>query len=191
MKGLLTAPTDGAIARKKRSRLERSFGGYATGLQVEILALGYPTRMIAVGDKGPFARRLEKRSNRSLCCGSWSVPVRALDTNCGRRLAQGQFTGIARSGHPTASRENFWLMRRQSRWTNSTSHPITRHGIQVNGHLICRISRRNCVFQLADLRRVLMLPFDLLARRRPSAKRRTNRPCSWPRGRRGSATDRP
>jgi hypothetical protein len=31
-----------------------------------------------------------------------------------------------RSGHPTASRENFWLMRRQSRWTNSTSHPIVR-----------------------------------------------------------------
>src|SRR5271169_68193 len=49
----------------------------------------------------------------------------------------------------------------------------TRHGIQVNDHFICSISRRNWVFQLADLRRVLMLPLDLLARRRPSAKRRT------------------
>jgi hypothetical protein len=48
-----------------------------------------------------------------------------------------------------------------------------RHGIQVNDHFICRISRRNWVFQLADFRRVLMLPLDLLARRRPSAKRRT------------------
>ena len=49
----------------------------------------------------------------------------------------------------------------------------SRHGIQVNDHFICRISRRNWVFQLADFRRVLMLPLDLLARRRPSAKRRT------------------
>src|ERR1700677_3423159 len=49
----------------------------------------------------------------------------------------------------------------------------SRHGIQVNDHFICSISRRNWVFQLADLRRVLMLPLDLLARRRPSAKRRT------------------
>src|SRR3984957_2434820 len=49
----------------------------------------------------------------------------------------------------------------------------TRHGIQVYGYFICRISRWNWVFQLADFRRVLMLPLDLLARRRPSAKRRT------------------
>src|SRR5271163_1158094 len=53
------------------------------------------------------------------------------------------------------------------------SYGDPRHGIQVNDHFICRISRRNWVFQLADFRRVLMLPLDLLARRRPSAKRRT------------------
>jgi hypothetical protein len=54
-----------------------------------------------------------------------------------------------------------------------TGQRKARHGIQVNDHFICSISRRNWVFQLADLRRVLMLPLDLLARRRPSAKRRT------------------
>ena len=48
-----------------------------------------------------------------------------------------------------------------------------RHGFQVNGHFICRISRRKSVFQLADFLRVLTLPLDLLARTRPSAKRRT------------------
>ena len=48
-----------------------------------------------------------------------------------------------------------------------------RHGIQVNGHWSCRISSRNCGFQLALLRRVLTLPLRLLARTRPRAKRRT------------------
>src|SRR5271167_3142842 len=49
----------------------------------------------------------------------------------------------------------------------------SRHGFQVNGHFICRIWRRKSVFQLADFRRVLTLPFDLSARMRPSEKRRT------------------
>jgi len=47
-----------------------------------------------------------------------------------------------------------------------------RLGIQVNGHLSCRIWRRKPGFQPALLRRVLTLPFDLLARTRPRAKRR-------------------
>src|SRR6202035_2579524 len=51
-----------------------------------------------------------------------------------------------------------------------------RHGIQVNGHLSGRISRRKAGFQPAFLRRVLTLPFDLLARTRPRAKRRTLAP---------------
>ncbi len=45
-------------------------------------------------------------------------------------------------------------------------------GIQVNGYPICRISRRNLVFQLADFLRVLTLPLFLLARMSPSEKRR-------------------
>src|ERR1019366_5783672 len=48
----------------------------------------------------------------------------------------------------------------------------TRLGIQVNGHLSCRIWRRKPGFQPALLRRVLTLPFDLLARTRPRTKRR-------------------
>ncbi|MFZ1961881.1 MAG: hypothetical protein WAU78_00155, partial [Roseiarcus sp.] len=39
-----------------------------------------------------------------------------------------------------------------------------RHGFQVNGHFICRISRRKFIFQLADFLRVLTLAGDLLAR---------------------------
>src|SRR5450830_1581902 len=48
----------------------------------------------------------------------------------------------------------------------------TRLGIQVNGHLSCRIWRRKPGFQPALLRRVLTLPFDLLDRTRPRTKRR-------------------
>ena len=47
-----------------------------------------------------------------------------------------------------------------------------RLGIQVNDHLSCRISRRNWGLQPAAFRLVLTLPFDLLARTSPSAKRR-------------------
>ncbi len=50
---------------------------------------------------------------------------------------------------------------------------IPRLGIQVNGHLICRISSRKSVSQLAFFLRVLTLPADLLARTRPRPKRRT------------------
>jgi hypothetical protein len=48
----------------------------------------------------------------------------------------------------------------------------TRLGIQVNDHLSCRISRRNWGLQPAAFRLDLTLPFDLLARTSPSAKRR-------------------
>ena len=94
-------------------------------------------------------------------------------------LSEDRSGGMTRSGHvdakarlgPQSDRAN------QKTASNNTSNPAdrtqARHGIQVNDHFICRISRRNWVFQLADLRRVLMLPLDLLARRRPSAKRRT------------------
>src|SRR5258708_529610 len=49
----------------------------------------------------------------------------------------------------------------------------TRHGIRVNGYLSWRISSRNLGSQPALLRRVLTLPFRLLARTSPRAKRRT------------------
>ena len=48
----------------------------------------------------------------------------------------------------------------------------SRLGIQVNDHLSCRISRRNFGVQPAAFRLDLTLPFDLLARTSPSAKRR-------------------
>jgi len=48
-----------------------------------------------------------------------------------------------------------------------------RHRIQVNGYLSWRISSRNFGSQPARFRRVLTLPWLLLARTRPRAKRRT------------------
>jgi hypothetical protein len=54
------------------------------------------------------------------------------------------------------------------------SYRITpRFGIQVNGHLIWRISSRKSGFQLAALRRDLTLFLSLFARTKPRAKRRT------------------
>ena len=50
---------------------------------------------------------------------------------------------------------------------------VSRHGIQVNGHLSWRISSRNFGSQPAHFRRVLTLPLALLARTRPRAKRLT------------------
>jgi hypothetical protein len=50
---------------------------------------------------------------------------------------------------------------------------VPRLGIQVNAHLICRISRRKFASHPADFLLVLTLPLDLLALIRPRAKRRT------------------
>ena len=48
-----------------------------------------------------------------------------------------------------------------------------RLGIQVDDHLSCRISRRNWGLQSTAYRLDLTLPFDLLARTSPGAKRRS------------------
>jgi hypothetical protein len=88
--------------------------------------------------------------------------------------------GIVGEGDPDAPPETDPRLQRA---IDSSEPPDrARHGTQVSDHFICSISRRNWVFQLADLRRVLMLPLDLLARRRPSAKRRTTAMflAQWP-----------
>src|ERR1700759_5498170 len=92
MKGLLTAPTDGAIARKKRSRLERFVWGLTDRPAGQILALGYPTRMIAVGIS-------------SHSCAAWRKGQIGAFGAVPGGWRKGNLPESLEAGHPTASRD--------------------------------------------------------------------------------------
>ncbi len=90
----------------------------------------------------------------------------------GRRPVAGANRSVRRHSPSISWRRKFRL-KRAVKGAQSAPPAAARHGFQVNGHFICRISRRKFIFQLADFLRVLTLAGDLLARTRPRAKRRT------------------